>query len=484
MATMMPQQTSDGLTKDNRNNDYVSMDVESSNTNPNTTTANNDDDHTVDSSSVLTADGISDPSGFAVVCLVILIGDMSRGIMFPSLWALVNQLVEADNQAAQIQGLCVGAFSFGRILSTPYFGKWSVQVGYSLPLVVSTSILLLGTILYAQTPLVGHASYLILAQTVLGLGSGSLGVTRAYCASITPQRHRTAYMGWITAVQYGGFTVTPVLGSLFNTILSKDKNRWLTMYTAPAYFMSVLCVITLICLRIWFRHRERVDTAKTVVTKKSTRRQALEQVANTITWTGLSIYDWTILSCMLLNVSTKGSIASLETMGMALAGTHFGLEYARAGSIVGACGALGVFCLLHMRRLGEMFSDIQLVCGGMLLMTVGVGILQTAAVNDDDATTNPIIYVISMLCMYGVGYPVGHTAVMGLFSKIVGRRPQGELQGYFASFGSLARIVVPALTGCLLESHLSVLLLILVVALSVSIVGVAWKRDTLTLLST
>lgn len=32
-------------------------------------------------SSVLTADGIHDTTGFACVCLVILIGDMSRGVV-------------------------------------------------------------------------------------------------------------------------------------------------------------------------------------------------------------------------------------------------------------------------------------------------------------------------------------------------------------------------------------------------------------------
>ena len=46
-----------------------------------------------------------------------------------------------------------------------------------------------------------------------------------------------------------------------------------------------------------------------------------------------------------------------------------------------------------------------------------------------------------MFFMYGVGYPVGHTAVIGWFSKAMKARPQGMLLGLFASAGSLARIV-------------------------------------------
>ena len=43
-------------------------------------------------SSVMTADGIHDLTGFYIVCLVILIGDMARGVMFPSMWPLVSEL--------------------------------------------------------------------------------------------------------------------------------------------------------------------------------------------------------------------------------------------------------------------------------------------------------------------------------------------------------------------------------------------------------
>ena len=49
--------------------------------------------------------------------------------------------------------------------------------------------------------------------------------------------------------------------------------------------------------------------------------------------------------------------------------------------------------------------------------------------------------------MYGVGYPVGHTAVIGWFSKAIKARPQGMLMGLFASAGSLARIIFPITAG-------------------------------------
>ena len=124
--------------------------------------------------SVMSADGIHDTKGFNVVCLVILIGDMARGCMFPSMWPLVESL----GGTTVTLGYSVAAFSFGRILVSPLFGSWSIKYGYSKTLLCSCSILLLGTLLYAQAQNVGRPQFLILAQVVLGMGSGTLGVTR------------------------------------------------------------------------------------------------------------------------------------------------------------------------------------------------------------------------------------------------------------------------------------------------------------------
>lgn len=186
----------------------------------------NDEEHQDDAgsivSSVLTAEGIHDVTGFFIVCFVILVGDMARGVMFPTLWPLVDLL----GGTTVTLGFAVAAFSFGRIIVSPLFGSWSVIYGYKKVLMMSLSLLLCGTLVYAQAQNVGSASFLIFAQTLLGVGSGTLGVTRAYVAEITATRARTRYMAWITAVQYAGFTVTPFFGALFIQILGDNDYQW------------------------------------------------------------------------------------------------------------------------------------------------------------------------------------------------------------------------------------------------------------------
>ncbi len=148
--------------------------------------------------------------------------------------------------------------------------------------------------------------------------------------------------------------------------------------------------------------------------RKSKKREAIDDHANQKVWIGLTIYDCCILGCMALNVSTKGSISAFETLGVSIAESHFNMSSARAGTIVASCGTIGVMSLLSMGYLAKYFSDIQLICGGMVVMASGIISLTTL---DEDQPNEGWRYFVAIFLVYSIGYPIGHTAVIGLFSK-------------------------------------------------------------------
>lgn len=367
-------------------------------------------------SSVISADGIYDTTGFICICFVTFIGDMTRGVFFPSLWLFVEHL----GGSTVTLGYAVAAFSFGRILVNPLFGSWSQTIGYKKTLLLACSILLLGTVLYAATFAVGQPAFLIFAQTILGVGSGTLGVTRGFLAEITPQRSRTTYMAWLTATQYAGFAVTPIAGAFFNYAF-RDATGFLNMYTAPAFFMGSLVLGTILILIRFFEgktHSELVQPKDSI--KKSKRKQELQRVASEIVPAiGLSLYDCCIVGCMLLNTTTTGSIASFETLGIKIAESHFGMMSTRAGLFVGFCGSIGVVSLLSIGYVSRFVSDVHLIVGGVTIMAVSSAVFVTLEESPNDFVfKNPTWkYCISIFLMYAVGYPLGHTAVIGLFSK-------------------------------------------------------------------
>mmetsp|Transcript_29881 Transcript_29881/g.61679 ORF Transcript_29881/g.61679 Transcript_29881/m.61679 type:complete len:510 (+) Transcript_29881:249-1778(+) len=434
-------------------------------------------------SSVMTAEGLADPSGFLIICCVVLIGDMNRGVLFPIMWPLLKEL---GGNSVWL-GYAIGAFSFGRIIASPGLGKWSIDHGYSKTLVMSTSVMLIGCLLFAQVYRIGSLFFLVFSQVILGVGSATLGVTRAYVAEITATRERTTYIACLTAVQYGGFTVTPFVGSLFIYLFQDHRYEVgfliLDQYSAAAYFMAVLCVVALFLLMTGFQARYRSKIAPKV--KQSSRTLERDEIGSRITWFGLTTYNATLLGCMLLNVSTKGSIGSFETMGISFAQSHFDLKPAVAGTIVSICGAIGVMSLLSMGYLGRFLTDVQMIIGGITVCAIGIiGFAPLTSV-ENGADNAMWKYIMGIFMIYGIGYPIGHTAVIGLFSKVVGRRPQGTLQGWFASSGSLARILFPIMSGYITQyDDITTVFIVLFVNLVISNCFVAFNAKTLNALST
>ena len=74
--------------------------------------------------------------------------------------------------------------------------------------------------------------------------------------------------------------------------------------------------------------------------------------------------------------------------------------------------------------------------------------------------------------------------ILMIIVTVVGRRPQGTLQGWFASAGSLARIFFPVMSGYISEyDDITTVFIVLFVVLVVSNIFVAMSSKTLTLLS-
>lgn len=119
-----------------------------------------------------------------------------------------------------------------------------------------------------------------------------------------------------------------------------------------------------------------------------------------------SLNEMLIYGCFMLNVSTKGTIACFETLGASYSMTRFGLTSAEAGSTFATFGAIGVASLLSMRMLCRYFNDLQLVLGGILLMTIAC--LMLGFLGGIGGITG---FLVAVFFTYSTGYAIGHTAV-------------------------------------------------------------------------
>jgi len=112
---------------------------------------------------------------YATILFVVLVGDTARGIIFPTLWARVSRFGGSESTL----GFIVAAFSLGRIISSPVFGKLVITIGYRKVLMLAVAVMMCGCLIYV---IAVNNHTLFFSQMTIGLGSGTLGVTRAYVA--------------------------------------------------------------------------------------------------------------------------------------------------------------------------------------------------------------------------------------------------------------------------------------------------------------
>ena len=88
---------------------------------------------------------------------------------------------------------------------------------------------------------------------------------------------------------------------------------------------------------------------------------------------------------------------------------------------------------------------------------------------------------------YGIFYTfLGHTALIGIFSKVLKAGPQGKAFGLFGSAGSLARVIFPLTAGILTDwySDHTVFILACFVLIFTLIVYEVYKPHMIHLLTT
>lgn len=224
----------------------------------------------------------------------------------------------------------------------------------------------------------------------VGFGSGTLGVTRAYVAEVSPKKLRTRYLAYLALVRDAGFTVTPFFGSalayFFTDEDGNDENVvqtsyfLLNMYTSPAYLLFICCIIETIMVAFVLEHKRREVMPKLI--KKTSRRlkEASEPPAAVVlgaqkTVLDMSIVDVTIWGIVVLNVISKGALSTYETLGVKLAGEVFGVPSTTVGVTIGICGLIGMLVLLNFKYVSKYLTDAQLVVGGQICFAVGIAIM-------------------------------------------------------------------------------------------------------------
>lgn len=145
-------------------------------------------------------------------------------------------------------------FSIGRFLIANPLGAFTDKYRHKLALIGSNVTLAFGAALWSNSEIVGGLIPLFFAQFIMGLGTGSLGVTRSYVVEQVVPAKRTFMLARLSALQYAGFAATPLLGSAMLAGGSTLSPYW--TYALPAYLVVLLAVLDVVFLIYPFKDYE------------------------------------------------------------------------------------------------------------------------------------------------------------------------------------------------------------------------------------
>lgn len=355
-----------------------------------------------------------------VVYWITLVSEASRGLMLPSTWPYFSDL----GGSKATLGVFVASFSMGRMATTIPLGYLSDSHPTSTVLIYASLIQVFGHLIYALAP---NLAVLFFSRIVVGFGSATMSVCRAHLTRAVPSSLRTHHFAYLSALQFIGFAVLPGAGGLLALLPAYDPSSWVKFngFTYPAYVLVISNVISIILIYILYLNP----------LEPSYRRRQAGNSSEEPVERGPDVFA--LIVCLLVNVVFRGVVAEFETVSTPFLMEQFGMTYGGASFCISIIGFFGLFVYLGFKPIAKRFTDRTLVFFGLVIVLLGCLPLSVPVLADHMTTQ---VYVFCLGLTWSLAYPIGQTAILSLFSKVLAGLPAGGFLGIFSATGSLARV--------------------------------------------
>ncbi|EGT55075.1 hypothetical protein CAEBREN_05104 [Caenorhabditis brenneri] len=402
-------------------------------------------------------------------------------IFFPTLWPFLNTV--DPTASASFFGFITAAFSVGQGIASPVFGYWMNRAkSVRQPLVFGISIMILSNIIFCFVEAFAEKErrwVMMVARFFIGVGAGTVGVMRAYAATASSLKDRARAITFIQASYVIGMTLGPGIEVAFSPIGYPGLTAGaihVDMYTSPAWFASIVSFLSVLFIFIFLEENYA----------------GVDQNADAEdSYTAMPTFDTiSVAVCVLTQFTLMFIITNLETIGSLYAKMMWGWTNAQAveytGILQAVNGLVGVLVYaLFAVKLGDYLSQARERIFTIFGLALGViyhvvtypypwgGDLHYELKNitihgkneTEELGCNPIKYhwctytkdvnFWIYASMYGIVlaacFPIVNISMNTLFSKILGARRQGTMQGIMLMSGSFARTVGPMLVSWIFQ---------------------------------
>jgi MFS transporter, DHA1 family, tetracycline resistance protein len=352
--------------------------------------------------------------GMSFVLITLLIDMIGFGIIIPVLPGLIQELTRGSiSQAATYGGWLLAAYSITQFLSSPIVGGLSDRFGRRPILLASLFGFTIDYLFLAVAPTIG---WLFVGRVIAGIMGASFTTASAYIADISTPQNRAQNFGMIGACFGLGFIIGPMLGGFLGEIGPRVPFIATAALTASNFIFG------------WFFLPESL---------KPENRRAFDWKRANPVGTLMSVLKYKVvagllLSLVLLNIAVhavQSNWAFYVIEKFHWTTTMIGLSLAVVGLVfVGVQAGLIRVILPRLGNYRTLYVGLLLYATGLLLYAF--------------ASQSWMMYAITVVyCMGAISGP----ALQAIIAGEVPPNAQGELQGAFASLGSITSVVGPLL---------------------------------------
>jgi ceroid-lipofuscinosis MFS transporter 7 len=384
-------------------------------------------------------------SNMAIINFVEFAAEASRGVVLATLFLYTKSL----GGDLAFMGMLTSLFSVGRLISSMVFGWMCDHYSFRSVYLVSSSVCLVGNIIYlvADEYVTGSLMVLAASRFIVGFGAGNRSVCRADVAAMTTVSQRLPYMTILSTIEFLAYALTPGLGSLVANTDMFIFGIHLNQFTTPGVILVVLNILSIIGMIVAYDASVKSqDGPEEVVPRTQTNRARSEATSlpDRVIHIGAAVF-------IFLNFNARGMLSVFETVNIPLFLEATGKDPSTVGAVVEASnfqfylGLLGLVTYFSIEYFRNSVSDVSWVQMGFLSLLAGNAVLAVVPAAD----LSIVLLGVAEVLVWSVGCPITAAVCVAAFSKLLGGRPQGTLMGLFGSAASVSRIILPLIPAAI-----------------------------------
>lgn len=354
-----------------------------------------------------------------VLYFTIFIDLVGFGIFIPVMPLYARELQASESLVGDIGAL----FSLMMFIFTPFWGAVSDRIGRKPVILIAVGISAVSYLIFAQATSI---TLLVISRMLTGVGAGNITAAQAYITDITRPEQRAKAMGMVGAAFGLGFIFGPPMGSFLYQHLGVE---WV------GYAGAIFCVVNLIAVLFL------PESLQEKITDTKLRLKP-------ITGTFRALKDARFRDLYIISFIYIGAMSIMQVTVPFFWTDDYGLTKEEIGwmfALVGVSAAVVQGTMIGL--LGRIFGENNLMIAGSILLGIGLAMI---------AFIPPALFLplsIVSIALLALGNGCLNPTILAQLSKNAQQREQGMVLGTNQSFGSLARIVGPALGGRLYEVH-------------------------------